>query len=105
MIDGVASVLDVVDNIIVFGDVVFVDVVFVDVVFGDVVFGDVDVDVVFGDVVGVGVLIVFGVGDVGFELLRFSVLDIAAIIVAADVFFNLVFAFVDAVEFVVVFEL
>ena len=76
MIDGVASVLDVVDNII-------------------------DVDVV----VGVGVLIVFGVGDVGFELLRFSVLDIAAIIVAADVFFNLVFAFVDAVDVVVVFEL
>lgn len=76
MIDGVASVLDVVDNII-------------------------DVDVV----VGVGVLIVFGVGDVGFELLRFSVLEIAAIIVAADVFFNLVFAFVDAVDVVVVFEL
>ena len=88
MIDGVASVLDVVDNII------DVDVDFVDVVFGDVVVG-----------VGVLVDIVFGVGDVGFELLRFSVLDIAAIIVAADVFFNLVFAFVDAVDVVVVFEL
>ena len=95
MIDGVTSVLDVVDNII------DVDVVFVDVVFGDVVFVDVDVDV------GVGVLvdIVFGVGVGDVELLRFSVLDIAAIIVAADVFFNLVFAFVDAVDVVVVFEL